>query len=575
MTKTFDDFGIHLHGKTGIEVQTTCPECSASRKKQNVKCLSVNTDKGVWVCHHCGWVGTLKAGSTQPSRPPKVVVRPTYQPKTDADPRLLAWGESRGLTVTVLVREGVGIEDAYLPQVEDTVPCLVFPYRKGGEIVNCKYRGLHEKAFRQVAGAEKVLYRQDMIAREQVVITEGEVDALSVVTAGIESVVSVPDGAPMPTVKNYQSKFSYLDQEHDPFDGVQKIILAVDNDAPGHALEEELARRLGRDRCYRVTWPEGCKDANDVLVQQGREALLSCLNGATPWPIEDVVTVDEASDAVVRLYLQGQTRGHSTGWANVDALYTVEPGQLTIVTGIPSHGKSELLDALMIQLATLHGWRFAVCSPENWPLATHLAKLCEKVTGRAFPKHVPSRMSSVELGQALQWLHQHVTFIVPSATVTIDAVLQRATSLVRRQGIQGLLLDPYNEFDHTRPKGMSETEYICEVLGLLKRWARQWSVHVWVVAHPQKLYRREDGSYPVPTPYDISGSAHWRNRADNCLTIWRDVEQPDQPTQVHVQKVRFKHIGQPGLAHLTWEPINGRYTPALTEGDSHATPLQR
>jgi twinkle protein len=150
-------------------------------------------------------------------------------------------------------------------------------------------------------------------------------------------------------------------------------------------------------------------------------------------------------------------------------------------------------------------------------------------------------------------------FIMSEDALSIQGVVDRATSLVRRHGIQGLILDPFNEFDHTRERGMTDTEYVGHILGYLKRWARKYQVHVWLVAHPQKLYRREDGTYPIPTPYDISGSSHFRNKADNCITVWRDMDNPDTPVQIHVQKVRFKHIGKVGMAELAWDELTGRY----------------
>jgi twinkle protein len=243
----------------------------------------------------------------------------------------------------------------------------------------------------------------------------------------------------------------------------------------------------------------------------------------------------------------------------VDQHYTIEAGHLTVVTGIPSSGKSEWLDALALNLAMLHGWRFMICSPENCPVKTHCAKLVEKYVGKPYWVGPSARMSPTELVSGLEWVKEHVTFIMPEETLTIQGVLDRAAILVRRKGIKGLIIDPFNEFDHTRDRGCTETEYIGQVLGAMKRWARKFGVHVWLVAHPQKLYRRDDGSYPVPTPYDINGSANFRNKADNCITVWRNMEEPESPIQIHVQKVRFKHIGSVGMAELLWEKKNGCY----------------
>jgi twinkle protein len=80
---------------------------------------------------------------------------------------------------------------------------------------------------------------------------------------------------------------------------------------------------------------------------------------------------------------------------------------------------------------------------------------------------------------------------------------------------------------------------------------------VWVVAHPTKLKKLDNGGYPPPTPYDISGSAHWRNKPDNCITVYRDMESND--VDVHIQKVRFKEIGKIGKATLRYDVATGCY----------------
>lgn len=555
--KTFEDFSIQLAGKSGVEVQTLCPQCSATRKNRTAKCLSVNTDKGVWVCHHCDWRGTLKSGEDMPGR--KVYARPVWSAVAPAQ-AIVEWFEQRGIPRSVVESEAIACLDAYMPQLEETVPCLAFPYRKKGQVVNVKYRALKAKAFRQESGAEKVLYRQDCIAREMVVIVEGEIDALSVVVAGIDSVVSVPDGAPAVSAKNYASKFTYLDQDPDPFDGVDKIVLAVDGDEPGQVLQRELGRRLGTDRCWFVEWPKDCKDANEVLLKHGAEFLRICLERARPFPVQDVVEIASLASRIMERYYHAPAKGRSTGWGSVDEFYTVEAGQLTIVTGVPSSGKSEWLDALILNLADEHEWMFAVCSPENAPVELHVEKMLEKVQGKPIRLGPSDRMSPRDVETGLGWLHDHVRLIVPEDTLTIQGVLDRATVLVRRLGIQGLVIDPFNEFDHTRDRGQTETEYIGLILGSMKRWARKWGVHVWLVAHPQKMFRREDGGYPIPTPYDINGSANFRNKADNCITVWRDEELPESPVQIHIQKIRHKHIGRVGMAELSWDKKTGRYS---------------
>lgn len=556
---TFGEFKIDLGGRSGVEVQTTCPQCSHTRKKSKARCLSVNTGEGVWCCHHCDWRGSLKAGEESKSRPPKRIVKPHFEMPSTVDPTVAAWFAKRGITEDVIAHHSLTLQTVYMPQVEEEVPCLVFPYIRNGEVVNLKYRSLEGKHFRQVKDAEKTLYGIDDLKGPLAVIVEGECDKLALAVAGITNVVSVPDGAPPAGSKSSEAKFEYLTTCASVLDRLSTIVLAVDNDLPGKTLEEELARRLGPEHCLRVTWPNGCKDANDVLIQHGPDALASSIVNAKPYPLEGVFTVADLASDVMSLYHDGLRGGACTGWVSVDQHYTVRPGELTIVTGVPSHGKSQFLDALVVNLAREHGWSVGLCSPENLPVSRHVAKLIEQYTGLPFREGPSQRLPPEELAPALEWLDHHVVFIAPEESLTVSALLQTGKSLVTRHGIRGLIIDPWNEFDHTRPNGHTETEHICTSLTQIRRFARAHGVHVWVVAHPQKLYRNADGNYPVPTPYDISGSAHWRNKADNCLTVWRDENDLEQPVKVYIQKIRFREVGKVGVVDLQFDKTNGRY----------------
>lgn len=567
--KTFDDFKIDLGGRSGVEVQTLCPQCSASRKKSKARCLSVNTVEGVWYCHHCDWCGSLKAGEESRSRPPKRIVKPTYTKPSTVPPVLRDWFAKRGISEVVVSRHGIDLETVYMPQLEEEVPCIVFPYTRNGAAVNLKYRSVEDKHFRQVKDAEKILYGVDDLTEDWAVMVEGECDKLALEVAGITNAVSVPDGAPPAGSKSSEVKFEYLTTCEGALNRLSKIIVAVDNDPPGQTLETELARRLGPERCWRVTWPDGCKDANDVLLQHGAKTLRECIESAKPLPIEGVLTVADLAGDVMGLYLEGLPGGVSTGWPSVDAHYTVRPGELTIVTGIPSHGKSQFLDALTVNLARAHGWSVGICSPENLPVSRHVAKLIEQYSGFPFREGPSKRVPQEEVVTALNWLHAHFVFIAPEESLTIPGLMDTAKRLVARHGIRGLIIDPWNEFEHTRPSGQTETESICHALTQIRRFARNHGVHVWVVAHPQKLYRREDGSYPVPTPYDISGSAHWRNKADNCLTLWRDENAPDQPVKLYIQKIRFREVGKVGVVDLQFDRMNGRYKEVIPELAPH------
>lgn len=561
--KSFADFGIDVPpGRTG-EYYTTCHQCSAARKNAKAKCMSVNTDKGVWLCHHCGFRGTLKSGVEGKGNPyewvPKRYRKPDYR-ATEPTKDLLGWFAGRGISKAVVERNRITVGKVYMPQIEKETEVIQFPFYRDGEVVNIKSRD-GKKNFRQESGAERIFYGMDDVTEDWCIIVEGEIDKLSCEEAGYVNTISVPDGAPSPKAKDYTSKFNFLENCEEFLSRMSRIVLAVDSDEAGKTLEEELARRLGRERCYRVQWSEGCKDANEVLLNHGACGLADCLKAARPYPVKGVFEVSDLSPQIDRLYEEGMKRGRLPGWPCLNDLYSVREGEWTLVTGIPGHGKSEVIDAVMVNLAFDYGWTFAIFSPENQPLERHFAKLAEKFIGKPFNKGARDRMTRQEKEDAKRWISDRFVFILPEEDeLTVDAVLKLARTTVLRKGVKGIVIDPWNELDHQRKTG-SETEYISQSLTKIRRFARECKVHVWLVAHPAKLMKdKATGKYPVPTPYDVSGSAHWRNKADNCLCVFREFTEGNKLVDVHVQKIRFKEIGKVGVATLEYDYMTGRYS---------------
>lgn len=444
MIETYSDHNIELPSGASGDVRTTCPQCSPGRKKRDEKCLAVTVEKGTWFCHHCGWTGGLKAEkSARPIPAPKT--RAFKLPKPYAQGKLpekvLEWFKSRGISEDTLLDNRVGYGTAWMPQIEGETTTIQFPYMDGETVVNVKYRD-GKKNFRMEKGAERVLYGLNHVGKDLLVWVEGEIDKLSLWEIGVESCVSVPDGAPSADSKNYSSKFAFLDSAQKRLDGVRRHIIAVDSDAPGARLKIELVRRIGPEKCWTVEWPEDCKDANEVLQKYGKDRLFDCVDEAKPVPVAGVFEVDDIRRDVMDIYQYGFERGMKTGWPDVDAYYTVRQREWSVVTGIPGHGKSEWLDALMVNMARDHGWRFGICSMENYPLSRHFAKLAEKYVGmpfenlRDFPK-----MPESELESALDWAQDHFFFLSPEDDdLTVDGVLKLARVLVYRHGINGLVL---------------------------------------------------------------------------------------------------------------------------------------
>ncbi len=276
------------------------------------------------------------------------------------------------------------------------------------------------------------------------------------------------------------------------------------------------------------------------------------------YPLEGITSVFDLDEKINNLYKNGYPKGCKIN-LDTDEYLTWRPGELTGFTGIPGSGKSEFVDQVMIKLADLHDWKWGVFSAENQPEELHFAKLSEKYIGKSFHAHNQDyKMNVDELSVAKDFINEHFYFVnIDEKNITLDGLLAKARELVLRKGINGFLIDPWNYVEHKIPQGYSETQYISEALTKISRFCKINNVHMVVVAHPTKIQKETDGKYRVATLYDIAGSAHWFNKLDNGVSVYRDFE--TGIIDVYVQKVRFKFIGKIGKASFTWDKTSGRY----------------
>lgn len=554
--KTYRDFGIEIpYGRTYGQIKTYCPECRDRRTNKQDKSLSVDLDNGVWHCHYCGWSqGLPKEKEMKWNNTPYKPQKPTYKrPKPSGQAQISdkakSWFKSREISEETLVKMRITEGKEFMPQKNKEVNTIQFNYYRDGELVNTKFR-TGDKCFKLVSGAELIPYNIDAIKdTKECAICEGEADALSFIECGYDAVVSVPNGA--------NANLTYLDdfiESH--FENKDCIYIASDTDTKGVALRDELIRRFGVDKCKIVTYGEGCKDANEHLVKYGKQSLLQCLENAQEPRVEGIFTVDDIDDAINALYDNGFQKGVTVGHDNLDRLISFETKRLCIITGSPGSGKSEFIDELAERLNIKYEWRFAFFSPENAPLSFHFGKLAEKFTGKKFNRQT---LPYGEFQQVKEHLKKNFFFISPEQDFTLDSILQKAQVLVRRKGIKALVIDPYNRVESTLEKGQTETQAVSKFLDKLTNFAQRNDVLVILMAHPTKLPKGKDGGIEVPTLYDISGSANFFNKADFGIVVHRD--RINNVTEIHVQKVKFRHLGECGKADFKYNINNGRYVP--------------
>ena len=554
-----NDEGINLRNYDEGQQKTICPQCSPDRKNSRDPCLSVKIDgKGArWRCHHCQWDGNVWSESLK--RPPTIRKATPKKPPIIPNTKSIkgTWGEKffeeRGLSLNIAEEHGVGIASHFVDNKRQD--CIAFVYKNAdGVPTNIKFRTA-DKKYAQLPDCERFPYLLDCLNvgdDDTLLICEGEMDAITwkICPDITKNVISIPDGAS-------DRKMDWLTS----FDigKYKKIYLALDADDAGIQCREEIARRVGRERCFIIAYPDGYKDANEVWMNS-KDALVQCYESAEPYPIKSLYTANPFMEEGLQLFRGGLRKGLSTGIDGMDEIFLVRPQEVTICSGVPNCGKSEFIDAIAVNMAKDHDYKFAICSFEN-PVSEHLNKLAEKYVGKPSRKDTwVKQMEEEELLDAYDWLAQHFFFVrAEDESPTIDWCIQALISSVLRYGVNAVILDPYNEFDHKRPTGMTETEYVSQMMSKLRRFAQNFGVHVFFVCHPAKMRRSHDGTFPMVEPYDIAGSANFANKADVILIVERDFTQGSKEVRIHTKKMRFKQSGQIGSVDLEYDYISGRY----------------
>ena len=447
-----------------------------------------------------------------------------------------------------------------MPQTGKTENTIQFNYIMGDQLINIKYRD-GRKNFKLYKGAEKVFYNiNSIVGYDECIITEGEMDVLALHEAGIKNAISVPNGATLNT-----NNLDYLDNCIDYFEDKEKIILAVDSDDAGQALQQELVRRLGAEVCYLADFEE-CKDANEYLIKYGKQKLAERITRARPVPLENVTTFRDIESEVTDFVTNGFKPGYQVGLPNFDEIFSTYTGQFITVTGIPSSGKSDFVDQMVVGYNANYGWKTAFASPENAPTYLHAHKLMRKTWG-----DMPTR-SDIGTDKWKQ-VAEHVNdnyFFIDMERYTLESVLRKGAELVKRKGIKCLVIDPFNKVRDVDCKTEDVNRYTMEYLTKIEMFAKKYDVLVFIVAHPTKMYKDKDGKIEEPTMYNIKGGGEWYDASYHGILVHRNYE--EKTVKAKILKVKFQNLGENGAeAHFKWQPKSGSFVPhvqhAIADGD--------
>ena len=482
--------------------------------------------------------------------------------------KLAEWFLRRGVDEDTLQLRGVRFNPAAAIPAFHTKPrpCMEIPIYSHGREINCYRRsptGLSFNVVKHDFGAQVFYNLDELDGDDQVIITTSPLDALILLAAGLGNVIAmpniiVPQNAPEGTLAALW--MAPLANAGDRLAKVRKFILAMNNDPLGDVVADELSRRFGAEVCWRVHWPAGTVEK--TAQHGGHMALADGVENAAGLPVRGLLQIERGT--LKRYREQESERLFSTGWDNIDSLFRIPLGRLMVVTGIPSHGKSEWVDAMAINTAVNYGWSWAVCTQEH-PMDEHAGKLAEKYLNRPLYDYEGAEQASdSDLGIAEAWINRHFSFIREEGdeALTLDYVLERARIAVMRYGIRGLVIDPYNEIEHEFSRNMSQEQYQSRFLARCRKFAARHDILFVIIAHPTKLDTGRGGAVPVPGLYDISGSAHWKNKCDLGVTVFKPADLPNC-ADIYLEKRKFKRWGKPGNTRLHWDPVTGRYTETL------------
>lgn len=571
-----------LRGREGRNIKVPCPVCGPTRKKSTEPCLSVKLDGHtiLWNCHHCGDAGMYRLeddGDTRLSlAPERQEVEPVdldalMLPLTTEGIRFLS---GRGIDISKVcqyVSALMGYEvtaDKMIGQARKDTNWLAFPMiDMAGRPINMQVRHIKDKRFKLMPGRPLTFYGAFMLHKsDAVIITEGQLDAMAVMQSlhdngeNEAAVVSLPNGSN--NMSFDPNAWLVLGQK-------ETIIYAGDTDAPGREAAIRVADRLGRHRVRIVEWPEGCKDANDVLLRHGADAVYQAIIDAKRLPVEGVFTAIDMIDYMSTLITTPVEEDRKTcGLPSLDTIFTWAKGELTLVTGIPGHGKSTFVDQVVVGLAKEAGWRSAILSFEKANHPLHALELVEKwldkpVIGtysKAWREvYGDPPASKEEIENAIADIDEHFVFFDVTGKYsgvknkyTIESIIKKAEDVVHQFGVDCIVIDNMSFIE--KPKGEDMDSFLMRVLNQILSFTKSYNVCTILVAHPRKP-PAGSGTF-IPKGYDVYGTSMIYNKVDNGLTVYRSEE---DGTLIMIWKGRSRSNAGLGTATLLFNSEYGTF----------------
>jgi twinkle protein len=344
------------------------------------------------------------------------------------------------------------------------------------------------------------------------------------------------------------NRYRFLYESENDLAGVKEFIIATDGDGPGRVLAHDLAAILGPERCRFISYPDGTKDLNEVLLKHDVRGVVELVNHAKPYPVQGLYSFSDIPDAP-------PVQGMDTGIACLDDKMQIVLGTLTVFTGYSNMGKSTVINTILAHCIS-RGVPVCIASFETMPkpiLIDGIAKALVGCSNYEFHDHPDRRSSYAVVEERVKVI---TNALDEDLEFDIDTFLETARTAIIRDGVRVVVLDPWNELEHKKRRDETTTEYVGRAIRKVKAFTKRHNISFWIVAHPTKPIK---GTNTMPSLYDISDSANWANKADYGLVYHR----PDKTVneaQLAVVKVRMGLPGEVAVSTVKFDHRVSRIT---------------
>jgi len=554
MSFSSNNISIKINGSE--QQKTVCPNCKKLGKIHlKDTSLSVNLKTGAFHCHKCSWHGCAFIGEKMDTRE---YLKPEKKNFTNLSDENLQYCSKRGITQEVVKRNKL---------INSQKGWLCFPYFYDDEFVNFKMRDIENKNFRQQTDGRQIIYKyNDVKNSKEIIICEGEFDCLAYEVAGFINTTSVSQGAPNENDQNVDKKLECITNCFHVFENSELIYLAVDNDANGNRLKNELIKRFGFEKCKTVDFKD-CKDANEYLLKYGSDELRLTIENAKEIKMFGIFRVEDVYENMIYTFRNGKERGTSTYIKSLDQHWTWKKKEVNIWSGYNNDGKSSFFAQLAILKAKNEDWKFAIVTPENLPIEDYFDDLVHCYMGKSTDKVFENVMSENEYSESCKFINDHFFLVSPSEEegMKIDIIFEKFRYLIQKNGIDVCLLDPYNQIEHLMDKGEREDLYISRFMSKLKRFAVTNDISMNLIAHQKTPVMKKDSlDYPRPDMYNVKGGGTFSDKADSVILVWRKFRKSKWESKVVaicVEKIRKQRlIGIPGDIELYYSRQKNQYS---------------